>query len=156
MSEYSCESYQLLLCHLNTTFTSGLQVLERAWFKKMTHAAVLIDKYIIYYQGYLSQYLTYRDYIIISWYQADNCSKRNPLDCPDETISQSRPNKSQTLWCFLKAARHSPNRPHSSQPSPTLRSWNFLLMPQCKHPLSYSKPTLKMSMSRQKKWKILK
>lgn len=78
-------------------------------------------------------------------------NKRTTLHCPDEAIIQSRPNKSQTLWCFLKAARQSPNRPHFSQPSPTLQSWNFLLMAQCKHPLSYSKPTLKMSLSRQKK-----
>lgn len=60
------------------------------------------------------------------------------------------------LWYFLKAARQSPNHPHFSQPSPTLQSWNFLLMAECKHPLFYSKPTLKMSTSRRKKQDCIK
>lgn len=69
-------------------------------------------------------------------------------------LSHEADQTSHTLWYFLKAARQSPNRPHFSQPSPTLTSWNFLLMAQYKHPLSYSKPSLRMSTSRQKNPKI--
>lgn len=71
-------------------------------------------------------------------------------------LSYKADQTSHTFWYLLKAARQSPNRPHFSQPSPTLPSWNFLLMAQYKHPLSYSKPSLRMSTSRQKKPKILK
>lgn len=69
-------------------------------------------------------------------------------------LSYKADQTSHTLWYFLKAARQSPNRPHFSQPSPTLTSWNFLLMAQYKHPLSYSKPSFRMSTSRQKNPKI--
>lgn len=76
---------------------------------------------------------------------------KEPLSTVQMSLSHKSDQTSYTSWYILKAARQSANRPRFSQPSPTLPSWNFLLMAQYKHPLSYSKPSLKMSTSKQKK-----
>ena len=52
------------------------------------------------------------------------------------------------LWVLSKSCQtNSWSSSLLSQPSPTptLQGWNFLLMAQCKRPLSYGKLTLKMS-----------
>lgn len=64
-----------------------------------------------------------------------------------------KPNQSEAVGCSHKAGKQNPDLPHftlSHPPTPTLRGWNFLLMAQCKRPLSYGKLTLKMN--RRDKW----
>lgn len=67
--------------------------------------------------------------------------------------SHAHQSKSKDIWVLLgKKKKKQPNKlpiflnsVSAIPPTPTLRGWNFLLMAQCKRPLSYRKLTLKMS-----------
>lgn len=69
-----------------------------------------------------------------------------PFNCPEGVLMQTKPVRD--LWVLSKSCQtNSWSSSLFSQPSPTptLQGWNFLLMAQCKRPLSHGKLTLKMS-----------
>lgn len=70
-----------------------------------------------------------------------------PFSCPKKAIMQSK--WVIDIWVFSKSCQTnswSSSLLFQPSPTPTLQGWNFLLMAQCKRPLSYGKLTLKMSM----------